>query len=297
MLNSHNTQETVFSPEQIDSIGDGSSSANSGDPSQQETSLRAKLSGFEEVCLSALDRGNMQEVRKEYTDIIHLVRSEKDDFGRRQDLPGNPSTALSSEVSTAKGLNEARDHEKESEERDLALLNARTLFNDTSDLMKINVLEALKRQLDCTTKDLPESTAVNDLRNVSNRFVLHASRLNGATVKLVFKGWDGDSFKWLHEHQADRFVRQSHFAFEEVLREMDAEQDNGSEDQDLTKSVRAGLEDLSRLGDNVLEATFVRLKDEKTFRAAPMYKLDSIEMSESEYRDMTDRYDRAHGSA
>jgi hypothetical protein len=276
MLNSKNTQETVFSPEQIDSIGDGSSSANSGDPSHKGTSLRTMLSEFEEVCLLALDKGTMQDVREKYTDIIRLVKNEEDCIDGRRDLPGNPSKAFSSEVSTYKGLNEARDHEEESDQRDLALLNARTLLNDTSDLMKINVLEAFKSQLDCTTNDLPESTAVNDLRNVSNRFVLHASRLNGATVKLVFKGWNGDSFKWLHGHQADRFVRQSHFAFREVLREMDAELDNGSEDRDLTKSVSADLEDLSRLGDNVLRATFVRLKDEKTFRAAPVPKWNRL---------------------
>lgn len=170
-------------------------------------------------------------------------------------------------------------------------------FNDTSDLMKCKVLEASKSQLDCTIKDLPKSTAANDLRNVTNRFVLHASRRNGPAVKLVLKGWDGDSCKWLHGHQADRFVRQSRFAFREVLREMDAELDNGSEDQDLTKSVRAGLESISRLGDNVLRATFVRLKDERTLRAAPMSKPASIEMSNSEYRAMTDKYDRSHGSA
>lgn len=112
-------------------------------------------------------------------------------------------------------------------------------------------------------------------------------------MKLIRLGCDDDSFGCLYGPRADTFIRQSHFAFQKSLQEINAELNILLDDQGSKKSLTAALEDLSRLGDDVLQATLVRLEDEKKFRTAPMSKMASITMWNSDYRAMQENYDRA----
>jgi hypothetical protein len=285
MQNFDDTQEPVASQTRSDETDNAKGIAKSGRPSQEETSLRAKLSEFEEVCQSALEQQTMQEVRERYKAILRQANSNKDDIAEQQDLVG-----------TNGGQAKSLDDGKESQDLGLALLDAGTLFNDTSDLMKANVLEAFQNDL-TTINKMPQSAAAHYLRDVADKFAFHASALNGPAVELIRLGRDDDSFEWLYGIQADRFIRQSHFAFQKSLQELNAELNIISADQGSRKSLTAALADLSRLGDDVLHATLVRLKDEEKFQIAPMSKTASITMLKSQYCAMQEDYDRAQENA
>jgi hypothetical protein len=285
MQNSKSTQETVVSQTQSDEGDNGQGTTESGRPTQEGTSLTANLIEFEEVCQSALEQETMRDVREKYKIIPHQARNDKDDIAEQEDLASIGDR-------TAQSL----EHRKESSNLGLALLDARTLFNDTSDLMKANVLGAFKGHLTIISK-MPQSTAAHYLRDVADQFASHASALNGPEVKLIRKGWDDECFEWLYGPRADKFIRQSHFAFQKSVQEMNVELDNISDDQELRKSLTAALEDLSRFGDDVLKATLVRLEDEEKFCTAPMSKPASITMWKSEYRAMQEDYDRVQENA
>jgi hypothetical protein len=55
--------------------------------------------------------------------------------------------------------------------------------------------------------------------------------------------------------------------------------------------------DISRLGDDVLKATLVRLEDEEKFRTVPLSKPASITMRISEYCAIEEDYDWAQENA
>jgi hypothetical protein len=203
--NSKNTQETVVSQNRSDEGDNGQGTTESGRPSQEGTSLAANLSEFEEVCQSALEQQTLQDVTEKYKIILHQARNDKDDIAEQEDL-----------ASIGGGTAQSLEHRKESSNLGLALLDARKLFNDTSDLMKAIVLGAFKGHL-TIINEMPQSTVAHCLRDVADKFASHASSLNGPAVKLIRRGWYDESFKWLNGPQADRFIRQSHFAFQKGL--------------------------------------------------------------------------------
>jgi hypothetical protein len=207
MQNSNATQEPVASQSQINLIDRGTCTTKTGCPTEEGTSLATKLSEFEEVCQTALEEKTMQEVRERYKAILHQAKSNKEGIAEQQNL-----------VSTYGGQANSLDHGKESQNLGLALLDARTLFNDTSDLMKANVLEAFQSNL-TTINKMPQSTAAYHLRDVADKFASHASALNGPAVKLIRLGQDDDSFEWLYGLQPDSFIRQSLRLPEEIARD------------------------------------------------------------------------------
>jgi len=205
MQNSNDIQEPVVSQNRIDQLGiSNRATTKSRNPSREATSLRTKLRKFEEVCLTALDEKTMQDVRKRYKAILRQARSNKNDIVSQQDLVG-----IGMEGDRAPSL----EHRKSSD-LGLALSDARRLFNDTSDLMKVNVLKAFENY--CVPY-LPESCQAQYLRLITSQFASHASALNGSEVKLVLEGWHGDGFKRLSGAKAKNFISQSHFAFQNSL--------------------------------------------------------------------------------
>jgi len=276
MQNSNDIQEPVVSQNRIDQLGiSNRATTKSRNPSREATSLRTKLRKFEEVCLTALDEKTMQEVRKRYKAILRQARSNKNDIVRQQNL-----------VSMGGG----QADQKESSDLGLALRDARRLFNDTSDLMKVNVLKAFE---DYRVPYLPKSHQSKHLRLITSQFASHASPLNGPEVKLDLEGRLGDTSKWLSGAEAKTFIIQSHFAFQNSLQRLDSDLDKASGDQEATKSLSTGLGYLSDLGCDVLKATLICLHDKETFQCAPRCNTAPIKMLESKYDDMKKIYEQA----
>jgi len=163
MQNSNGTQEPVVSQSQIDLVDRATCTTKTGCPTEERTSLTTKLSELEEVCHTALEEKTMQEVRERYKAILSQAKSNEDGIAEQQ----NP-------VSTYGGQPNSLDHGKESQNLGLALMDARTLFNDTSDLMKANVLEAFAGNF-TTINELPPST---NCHNLLQPVVCAMSRIN-----------------------------------------------------------------------------------------------------------------------
>jgi len=133
---------------------------------------------------------------------------------------------------------------------------------------------------------MSQSAAAQDLPQVTNEFISHASALRGPKVKLVFEE-DDDAV----ECEFDVFITQSHLAFERVLQETQADlvhrsEGYQSEDKALLKSL---LEELSLTGADFLHDTLKRHAHERRFRtASPSI---NMKMQKSEYIAMVDGFE------
>jgi len=293
MQNSNDIQEPVVSQNRIAQLGiSNRATTKSRKPSREATSLRTKLQEFEEMCHYALEAKTMDALRECYKAILKQARSGKDGIAGQRSLSQSQGRTHNYEVGTDGGKTSSLDYENEneSEELDRALLKARTLFNDTSDLMKVNALKAFEEY---HVPYLPKSHQSKQLRLITSQFLSHASALNGSKVKLLLEGWHSDGFKRLSGAEAKKFISQSHFTFQNSLQKLDGDLDRTSGDQESTKSLRKGLRDLSDLGRDVLKATLICLQDKETFQMAYMFDTTSIQMLESKYDDMKKIYEQA----